>query len=157
MRNCLSSYFYPKCIGCSDGTQIYHISLHSIETTWMNPSPQINCSAAETIINSRCMRSFCPFTFKPLRLLVLSWHLFVSKPATKRLETNDMQKVTFGNEGPLQNECLQFSSDKTSTFQCVYRMYCHSLAQKLTSVVGSIPWGHALCNSKCVIPETKPK
>lgn len=32
-----------------------------------------------------------------------SCHLFVSKPATKRLQTNGMQKVTFGNEETSQN------------------------------------------------------
>lgn len=86
--------------------------------TWMNPNPK----APETIINSSLMSSFCPFTFKLLCLLVLSCHLFVSKPATKRLETKGMQKVTFGNEEPLQNECLLFSSDKASTLQCVYKL-----------------------------------
>lgn len=115
----------------------------------MNPNPK----APETIISSRLMSSFCPFTFKLLCLLVLSCHLFVSKPATKRLETNCMQKVTFENEEPLQNECLLFSSDKASPLQCVYRLYCHPLAQNLTAAVGSIPWGHVLCNSKYLMPE----
>lgn len=64
-----------------------------------------------------------------------------------------MQKVTFGNEEPLQNECLLFSSDKASTLQCVYRLYCHSQAQNLTAAVRSIPWSHLLCNSKYFMPE----
>lgn len=118
---------------------MYRMSFHSTESTWMKPNPRIHCSAPETIISSRCMRSFCPFTFKPLCLPVLSWHLFASKPETKRLETNGMQKVTFGNEEPLQNECLQFSFDKASTLQHVYRLYCHSLALTLTAVMRSIP------------------
>jgi len=97
MGNCVLNYICPKCIGCFYGIQLYRMSLHSTETTWMNPNLKINYSAPETVINCRCMRSFCPFTFKPLCLLVLSWHLFFSTPATRRLETNGMQKVTFGN------------------------------------------------------------
>lgn len=113
--------------------------------------------STKTHYQPRFMSSFCPFIFKSLCLLVLPCRLFVSKPATKGLETNGIQKVTFGNEEPLQNECLLFSSDKASNFQCVYRLYCHSLAQNLTAVVRSVPWGHALCNSKYLMPEAKPK